>query len=327
MAYAGPGQAVTGQLIVDADTAMYQAKRNGGAGHQIIDLRAARSATARNSLEQDLHAAFATDQLAIAYQPIVHPRSGLVTGVEALLRWEHPQRGPIATTDMIALAEANGLISGIGAWVLETSCNTRGAWLHDHPAMQLDLAVNVSTRQLMGPHLPDTVADILERTHTEPRCLTLELTESVFIRDAARALSVLLDLKSLGVMLALDDFGTGYSSLSYLRDFPVDILKIDQKFVAPSTTDTASAAIISAVTGLAHELGLTVIAEGVETEKQSETVTRLGCDLAQGYLFARPMVAAAIGGMLTCSDGQQLSLNREKRRRRESPEGSPMLTA
>lgn len=308
MAYAGPGQAITGQLIVDADTAMYQAKRNGGAGHQIIDLRAARSATARNNLEQDLHTAFATDQLAIAYQPIVHPTSRVVTGVEALLRWEHPQRGPIPTADMIALAEANGLIAGIGAWVLETSCTTRASWLKAHPAMQLDLAVNVSARQLMGAHLPDTVADILERTHTEPSCLTLELTESIFIHDAARALSVLMDLKSLGIVLALDDFGTGYSSLSYLRDFPVDILKIDRKFVAPSASDVAAAAIISAVTGLAHDLGLTVVAEGVETRQQSDAISRLGCDLAQGYLFARPMRADAIGELLTCSNGSTLSL-------------------
>ena len=316
MAYAGPGQAITTQLVTDADIAMYQAKRNGGAGHQIIDLRAARNATARNSLEQDLHTAFATDQLTIAYQPIVQPVDRIVTGVEALLRWEHPQRGSIATAEMIELAEANGLIIGIGAWILETSCTTRGAWLKDHPAMRLDLAVNVSARQLMSARLTDTVSDILDRTHTEPGCLTLELTESVFIRDAARALSVLIDLKSLGIMLALDDFGTGYSSLSYLSDFPVDILKIDRKFVARSPSDAHAAAIISAVTGLAHDLGLAVIAEGVETRQQAEAITRLGCDLAQGYLFSRPMGAAALDAMLLSSDGRRLRLTRGNRRRK-----------
>jgi diguanylate cyclase (GGDEF)-like protein len=298
MAYAGPGDAITSQLIVDADIAMYQAKRSGGAGHQIIDLRAARRATANSTLEQDLHQAFATDNLDIAYQPIVRPTDGGITGVEALLRWEHPSRGPIRTTDMIGLAEANGLISGIGSWVLETACTARGALLERHPTMKLDLAVNVSARQLMSPRLPETVVGILERTGTDPSSLTLELTESIFIRDAARALSVLVDLKSLGVMLALDDFGTGYSSLSYLRDFPVDILKIDRKFVATSDSDKAAAAIISAVTALAHDLGLLVTAEGVETLGQAAAITRLGCDRAQGYLFARPMRSAALGELL-----------------------------
>jgi diguanylate cyclase (GGDEF)-like protein len=306
MAYAGPGEAITSQLVVDADIAMYQAKRNGGAGHQIIDLRAARKATTSSTLEQDLHAAFATDQLSIAYQPIVRPLDGMVIGVEALLRWEHPQRGPIPTSDMVALAEANGLISGIGSWVLETGCRTRHRWLRTHPALQLDLAVNVSARQLMGPRLPHTMAKILERTQTDPSCVTLELTESVFIRDAARALSVLKDLKALRVTLALDDFGTGYSSLSYLRDFPVDVLKIDRKFVATSDSDSGAASIIAAVAGLAHALGLTVIAEGVETQGQSDAVSRLGCDLAQGYLFARPMSAEAFQGLLKASDGHHL---------------------
>jgi EAL domain-containing protein (putative c-di-GMP-specific phosphodiesterase class I) len=159
--------------------------------------------------------------------------------------------------------------------------------------------VNVSTRQLMGPRLPELVADVLERTNTEPSCLTLELTESVFIRDAARALSVLVDLKSIGVMLALDDFGTGYSSLGYLSDFPVDILKIDRKFVSKSASQPSAAAIISAVTRLAHDLGLTVIAEGVENQSQADAIAALGCDLAQGYLFARPMCSDAIHELLS----------------------------
>jgi diguanylate cyclase (GGDEF)-like protein len=308
MAYAGPGEAITQQLVVDADIAMYQAKREGGASHQIIDVRAARQATARSSLEQDLHAAFADDHLDAAYQPIVRTSDGLVTGVEALLRWTHPSRGPIQTTDMVALAEANGLISGIGAWMLETTCNARGRWLAAHPGNPLDISVNVSARQLAGAHFPDTVAAILERTGTDPACLILELTEGVFIRDAARALSVLADLKSLGIRLALDDFGTGYSSLSYLSDFPVDILKIDHKFVARSIADTAGAAIISAVTRLAHDLGLTVIAEGVETLAQREAIDRVGCDLAQGFLFARALRAADLEEALEQSDGRPLLL-------------------
>jgi diguanylate cyclase (GGDEF)-like protein len=313
MAYAGPGQAVSNQLVIDADIAMYQAKRNGGAGHQIIDLREARRANGSISLEQDLHTAFAQDNLDIAFQPLVRPTDGLVTGVEALLRWTHPQRGAIQSTDIVALAEASGLITGIGAWVLETSCIARGRWLECHPHQPFDVAVNVSAFQLMGPHFPDMLAAILDRTGTDPACVILELTEAIFVRDAGRALSVLADVKSLGLRLALDDFGTGHSSLSYLRDFPVDILKIDQMFVANGASDGAGAAIIAAITRLAHDLGMTVSAEGVETQEQCAVISQIGCDLAQGFLFARPMRAATFDGLLEARGSDQLYL----------PAGSP----
>jgi EAL domain-containing protein (putative c-di-GMP-specific phosphodiesterase class I) len=298
MAYAGPGQAITNQLVVDADIAMYQAKHNGGANHQIIDLRAAQKAHASSTLEQELHRAFARNKLSIAFQPIVRPTDGLLCGAEALLRWVHPQRGPISTTDMVALAEANGLITGIGAWVLETSCNTRQAWLEDRPETSLSIGVNVSARQLIGQHLPCTVEQILGRTDTDPAFVILELTESVFIRDPARALSVMADLKTLGVRLALDDFGTGYSSLTYLRDFPVDIVKIDQSFVATCASDDAGAAIVGGITNMAHDLGLIVVAEGVETQQQADAINQAGVDLAQGFLFAHAMNAAAFDDIL-----------------------------
>ncbi len=308
MAYAGPGEAVTNQLIIDADIAMYQSKRNGGAGHQIIDLRQAMAATMSGSLEQDLHAAFAQYKLDLEYQPIVRLADGVIVGVEALLRWVHPQRGPIRTTDMIRLAEANGLIGNIGAWVLETSCLARSQWLHDHPDKPMELAVNVSARQLAASSFPANVARILDSTGTDPGCVTLEVTEGIFLRDAAHALSALADLKSLGLRLALDDFGTGYSSLSYLREFPVDILKIDQKFVASSASDRAGIAIIEAITRLAHELDLIVIAEGVETLDQLNAVTGVRCDLAQGFLFARSMRSADFEKLLVSSGKSRLTL-------------------
>ena len=320
IAFAGPGQAVTNQLVVDADMAMYQAKRNGGAAHHIIDVREANQSNARSSLEQDLHTAFTDRALDVAYQPIVRPGDGCVTGVEALLRWIHPQRGTIQPVDMIALAEANGLIAGIGAWVLETSCAARADWLRAHPDNPLDLSVNVSARQLMAPHLTDTVAAILDKTNTDPACLTLELTEGIFIRDAARAMSVLVDLKGLGVCLALDDFGTGYSSLSYLREFPVDILKIDRKFIV-GATDADGSAIIDAITGLAHRLGLTVIAEGIETPEQCTAIVDVGCDLAQGFLFARPMSASAIHQLLDGSEPHHLTVPAARRPR---PQPTPV---
>ena len=295
MAFAGPGEDISDQLVVEADIAMYQAKRKGGAGHQIIDLREAHQAVERNSLETDLRAAFAQDQLDVAYQPIVRSADGLVTGVEALLRWTHPDRGPVPPLSMVEVAEQSGLISEIGAWVLERSCRDRGRWLHEHPGAPLDLAVNVSARQLMSPDFCATVASVLDRTGMDPTALILEMTENIFIEDSERAMTVLADLKGLGIRLALDDFGTGYSSLSYLRRLPIDIVKIDQSFIADIGQDPEGSAIVAAVTELAHVLGLAVTAEGVETQTQRDQVSAIGCESAQGYFYARPMPATELG--------------------------------
>ena len=308
MAYAGPGEAVSNQLVVDADIAMYQAKRKGGAAHQVIDLREARRHSVRNSLEQDLHTAFSGNALDIAYQPIVRGADGLVTGVEALLRWTHPNRGPIRTVDMVAIAEDNGLITEIGAWVLERSCTERGRWLREHPGTPLDLAVNVSARQLMSPRFVPRVAAVLATTDMDPAALVLEITEGIFIRDGKRAMTVLGELKTLGVRLALDDFGSGYSSLSYLRQFPVDILKIDQGFVGAIGRDPAGAAIVAAVTNLAHVLDLRVVAEGVETPDQRNEIIAVGCDSAQGFFYARPMSAPKLVSLLTTRPDEGLRL-------------------
>ena len=309
MAFAGPGEEITNQLIIDADVAMYQAKRDGGAGHRIIDLREPRLTRERHTLEQDLTMAFSQRKLAIAYQPIVRMTDGLLVGVEALLRWVHPLRGPIAAMDMVAVAEANGLITDIGAWVLEASCRARAKWARTRPQFPLDIAVNVSARQLMGPHFPTTVASVLEKTKTDPACLTLELTEGIFIRDAARAVSVLTDLKALGVRIALDDFGTGYSSLSYLRQFPVDIVKIDKTFVGTAILERDGATIVGAVTRLAHDLGLTVIAEGVETPEERDAILRVGCDLAQGFFFAPALSPRELESMFKANPGRPVSLS------------------
>jgi len=191
---------------------MYQAKRKGGAGHQIIDLSEATRSTDRSSLEQDLHLAFARRELSVAYQPVVRSRDGLITGAEALLRWTHPQRGPVSPLDIVSVAEDNGLINQIGAWVLEEACSERASWLA--LGHSLEVAVNVSARQLMSLDFCAGVAEVLERTGMDPGALVLELTEGIFIRDGERAMVVLAELKRLGVRLALDDFGTGYSSLS-----------------------------------------------------------------------------------------------------------------
>lgn len=313
IAYAGPGEEISYQLVIDADRAMYQAKSEGGARHHVFDLRAATGARERDFLERDLvtaieaagtggagsaGAGLESAGLDVVYQPIVRVADGLVTGVEALLRWQHPTLGPIAPLTVIGIAEQNGLIDQIGAWVMERAFRDHRRWLEAHPGSRLDLAVNVSCQQLMGPRFVQTVKDLLASTEMEPADVVLEITETVVIEDPDRALVVLNALRSVGVRLALDDFGTGYSSLSYLRRLPLDVIKIDQSFIADIDHAPASGAIVTAVTDLAHALGMTVIAEGVETSHQREEVTKMRCERAQGYFFARPMTVDAIGAEL-----------------------------
>jgi diguanylate cyclase (GGDEF)-like protein len=308
MAYSGPGEDISERLLVDADVAMYQAKRKGAGGHQIIDLREAKQAGERYDLERDLRQALARNELTLAYQPVVRTSDGLVTGVEALLRWSHPLTGPVPALAMVNVAEQSGLITQVGAWVLERACLDRGEWLRKYPGNPLNLAVNVSARQLMTPGFCETVGAVLESTGMDPNALILEVTEGVFIEDAARARTVLSDLKGLGVHLALDDFGTGYSSLSYLSQFPVDIVKIDQGFVARVGHDPVAPAIIEAVTKLSHVMGLGVIAEGVETPRQRAEISEMGCDSSQGFLFARPMSGEDLLDQLAASRGGPLHL-------------------
>ncbi|MCW2778239.1 MAG: hypothetical protein JWN17_1964 [Frankiales bacterium] len=312
IAYSGPGESVTDQLVVDADMAMYQAKKQGGAVHKVIDLRDAQDVHDRTRLEQDLHGAASRGELALWYQPIVRSRDGLVTGVEALLRWTHPVSGPVPALVAVGVAERNGLIGEIGAWVLEQGCRDRALWLAAHPERPLSLSVNVSALQLMGLGFAADVRDVLAATGMDPAALVLEVTEGVFIEDADRALGVLDDLKALGVALALDDFGTGYCSLGYLRRFPVDVVKIDQGFIADIGRDPAGVAIVGAVTTLAHALGMRVTAEGIETEQQRAEVDSIGCESSQGFLFARPMTGDDLVVHLGRAPGRPLLLPPER---------------
>jgi len=298
MAYAGPGELVSHQLVVDADMAMYQAKRDGGAQHQIIDLGAARHREERSTLEQDLHTAFARRELHLAYQPIVRVSDGRLVGAEALLRWNHAGRGAIAPLDVVAIAEENGMIIELGAWVLEKACTDHLEWIAPHPGRQLDLSVNVSVRQVLGQGFTATVREVLQRTGMDPASLILEMTEGIMVHDAERALNVLTDLKELGVRIALDDFGTGYSSLSYLRRFPADILKVDRSFVSTMSYDTTASAIVSSICQLGHLVNLQVVAEGVETAEQRHAVLEVGCDMAQGFFYAHPMPAGQLNDLL-----------------------------
>jgi diguanylate cyclase (GGDEF)-like protein len=297
IAFAGAGEKVSSRLVANADIAMYQAKRKGGGSHQVIDLREASETANRNSLEGDLRVAFVQHDLSVAYQPIIRTSDGILIGVEALLRWENPPRGPINAQAMIDAAEQSGLIIEIGAWVLERACRDRNAWLTDYPQHPLELAVNVSARQLMGEGFAATVSSVLTRTGMPAPELVLEVTENIFINDSADVMVALTDLKKLGVQLALDDFGTGYSSLSYLSRLPIDVVKIDQSFIANLHPPLATT-ITSAVTNLAHGLGLSVVAEGVETEDQRDAVRSIGCDSAQGYFYDYPAPAATIADRL-----------------------------
>ncbi len=295
IAFANPTNYNGEQLLHAADTAMYQVKRKGGASHQVIDLRAQQQAEYDLDLRGALARAVDRGQLRLAYQTIVDTVSGRIEGVEALLRWDHPIRGAIPPTTTIPIAEQSGLIIDIGRWVLERACCERSGWIGDRAA---GLAVNISAHQLMAPDFVTTVAAILSDTQMEGGSLTLEITEGALISDTDRAHVVLKQLKELGVLLALDDFGTGYSSLTYLKQFPVDIVKIDQSFITDLTRDKSSFAIVSKSIELAHLLDLIVVAEGVETAEQYEAIAELECDLCQGFYFGRPTSPTIIGELM-----------------------------
>jgi diguanylate cyclase (GGDEF)-like protein len=281
-------------LLHKADVAMYQVKRKGGAHHQILDVAEQDLTASSDSLRRDLGHAVERHELRLEYQPVIRTTDGRVSGVEALLRWDHPERGLISPAVLIPLAERSGDIIEIGRWVLEQACLDRHRWENKTGGELFIMAVNVSALQLMAPNFVATVKTALASTDTRTEHLALEVTESAFVHDAQRALTVLSQLKELGVIVALDDFGTGYSSLSYLRQFPVDVIKVDQSFVAELTEDPSSHAIVLKTIELAHLLNLMVICEGVETADQFRHVAAFRSDLCQGFYFARPMTAEMI---------------------------------
>ena len=308
LAYAGVGEDVSYEVVADAAVALYQARRRDGVRSQLVDLRSVRQLGDRDIFRRDLQNASALDRLDVAYQPIVHAVDGCVTGVEALLRWTDPNRGPIDPRAMVSVAERDGLILQIGEWVLRQACEDHGRWSRGGGS-PVDVSVNISAQQLMAPGFSATVATVLDETSMDPAALILELTEGIFLDDTARALTVLGDLRATGIRIALDDFGTGYSGLSHLRRFPVDIVKIDQAFVADLGAGSAGTAIVKAVARLAHELDLSVTAEGVETTAQHEQILRLGCDHAQGFLYGAPMPRHELSALLTAGHDAPLSQN------------------
>jgi diguanylate cyclase (GGDEF)-like protein len=296
-AVTGPDEQAPAQLIHDADVAMYRAKRQKIRGRHVLDLRELNDAQNQDSLEEALPGAIGRGELYLDYQPIVDTLDGRLTGVEALLRWTHPSRGLVSPALLIPLAEQSGQIVEIGQWVLKQAWTDRHQW-GSEGVQDLAVSVNVSADQLMAAGFADMVATVLLAASTDPRLLTLEVTESVFVRDSERAAIVLKALKDIGVVLALDDFGTGYSSLNHLLKYPVDTIKVDRAFVTNLGRDAASNTIVTAVIKLAHGLGMTVVSEGVETIEQHHELTQLGCDSCQGFYFARPMPAASLEALI-----------------------------
>jgi diguanylate cyclase (GGDEF)-like protein len=274
-------------LVKNADAAMYRAKEQGRDHYQLYTPALNETALERLALESSLRKALVHDELRLHYQPILDVATRRVFGLEALLRWQHPELGLVAPAEFIPLAEITGLILPMGPWVLRTACAQARAWQELHPG--LSMAVNLSARQFQEPNLVGHVTDALAATGLQPRFLQLEITESSAMQNAQTAIQTLRELKALGVGLSIDDFGTGYSSLSYLKRFPIDTLKIDQSFIRDIETAPDDAAIASAIIGLAHTLKLSVVAEGVETAGQLEFLARHGCDRTQGYLFSRPL--------------------------------------
>jgi diguanylate cyclase (GGDEF)-like protein/PAS domain S-box-containing protein len=280
-------------LIKHAEIAMYRAKELGRNTKQFYRPAMNERALERLSLENALRNALAHEELELHYQPQVELASGRVIGMEALVRWRHPQFGMVRPDRFIALAEETGLIVPIGAWVLCTACKQNKAW-QCAGLGHLRIAVNLSARQFADPDLMGVVADVLEETGLDPLCLEIELTESLVMASVDLGIRTMHELKALGVKLSIDDFGTGYSSLSYLKRFPVDVLKIDQSFVRDIAASRDDAAMVGAIISLAHDLRMQVIAEGVETEAQLDFLRQRGCDEIQGHYFSRALPSTEV---------------------------------
>ncbi len=301
-------------LLRDADVAMYTAKRNGRARFEVFEPAMGSLALERLELEHDLRRAVERDELSLHYQPVVSLSDGSLAGFEALLRWDHALRGRISPDVFIPVAEETGLIVPVGSWALRTACRQLRDWQDAWPhSRAINVSVNLSGRQFKEPGLAEIVAEVLCETGIVPGCLNLEITETIMMADEVGTSAVLRELEQLGVTLAIDDFGTGYSSLGMLRHFPVDTLKIDRSFVDGLGAESDDSVIVSGVIGLAHGLGLRVVAEGVETAGQLERLHDLGCDLGQGYFFARPLPAAdaaeVVAACRTWDHGRRIGLD------------------
>ena len=281
------------EIIRRADTAMYAAKQEGKGTYKVFEPGMADAVLERVKIKADLVTAIEEDQFFLHYQPIVRVGSGHISGVEALVRWMHPERGLIPPLDFIPVAEETGVIAPLTEWVLREACTRAAEWTRKEGS-QIGVAVNISAARFRDPSLESELVAILRDTELDPQLLTLEITESVLVEDSDGVAARLNALKSLGVRIAIDDFGTGYSSLSYLRDFPIDVLKVDKAFIDSVALGPEDSALAKAVIKLGATLGMSVVAEGVEEEVQAAALAQLGCEHAQGFLFSRPVPAEQI---------------------------------
>ncbi|MDQ1715810.1 MAG: hypothetical protein QOC60_1755, partial [Frankiaceae bacterium] len=292
------------EMLRNADLAMYQAKSKREGGYQVYEPAMHTSAITRLELENDLRRALRRGEFHLEYQPTIELISGRLTGVEALLRWNHPERGNVPPLDFVTTAEDIGLINEIGAWVIEEACRQAALWrvLHNEP---FSIAVNISGRQL-NSSLVGQISEALERHGVDPHSLTLEMTESVLIHHTEEVLELLSDLRAMGIKIAIDDFGTGYSSLSYLSRMPVDVLKLDRSFVEQVARGSQSTELTRTIVALAQTLQLSTVAEGIEQDDQLGELMGMGCSHGQGFLFSRPVSGGAISAMLEESSGVPL---------------------
>ncbi|MCF7983459.1 MAG: EAL domain-containing protein [Thiohalocapsa sp.] len=296
----GDGNARGEDMLRDAELAMYEAKAAAFGGCRRFHPSMHRHAIDRLRLENALRRAIAENELRLLFQPLVNMSTGRVEGFEALVRWQHPEEGLLSPDRFIALAEESRLILPLGAWVIEHTCLQAAGWIEQFPhRSDLRVSANISRCQLDDPGFCDLLGDILHRTGCNPRNLCLEITESTIMDAPAQARATLESLRSLGIRLSMDDFGTGYSSLSFLHQFPLDTLKIDRSFVHDMQEQASGRNIIATIVTLGHSLGLAVVAEGIEREETAAALHAIGCDLGQGYLFARPCSAEAAAGMLS----------------------------
>jgi diguanylate cyclase (GGDEF)-like protein len=299
VAFCKPGKKSVEQLLREADTALYAAKDRGRARLEQFNDELHARAEKRMRIESDLRVALRESQLFVEYQPQVRLKDGRVVGVEALVRWQHPELGVISPGDFIPVAEASGLIVKIGRYVLNESCRQLAEWTKLMPGRSLAMTVNVSPRQITEANFIPDLRQVLAETNIDPTSLCVEVTESVMTGARQEIIQVLEEVRQLGVFIAIDDFGTEHSSLSRLRDMPAEVLKIDRSFIDGLSSEPGDTAIVSSILSLAYAMGKHTIAEGVETREQAAMLLRMGCEVAQGYFFSRPVAAERIAPMLS----------------------------
>jgi predicted signal transduction protein with EAL and GGDEF domain len=309
IAFSGSGYSAAEDMLGDANTAMSRAKTLGKARYEMCDPSMHAAAAGRLRLETDLRRATEREEFCVHYQPIVSLREFQIIGFEALVRWRRPDFGLVMPGGFISVAEDTGLILWIGNWILQQACRQMRAWNLQFPCSPaFTVAVNISAKQFAQPNLVSQVAQILQHSGLAAENLKLELTESVTMRDEERTTRILGELRALGVRLCIDDFGTGYSSLSYLRRFALDILKIDRSFISDMLNNNESQEIVKTILSLGSNLGMQVVAEGVETSEQVSLLKSLGCEYAQGYFFSKPIDAVGVERILAKSEANYYTL-------------------